>query len=84
MDVHFDHPSTFYCLSANRRSLKIADLDNEIVKGNFYESEMQSPTFPLFRIEKTIGLLGKGNKAQVMVKWLRWNKKFNSWLIRHR
>ena len=59
---------------------KIADLDGEIVKANFYEAEMQKLTQPsdLYRIEKIAGRSGKGKKAQVLVKWLGWDKKFNS------
>jgi len=48
----------------------------------FYEAEKQKITQPsaLYRIKNIIRRRGKGKKAQVLVKWLGWDKKFNSWI----
>ena len=33
-----------------------------------------------FKIEKVIKSVGKGSKKQILVKWLGWPEKFNSWI----
>ncbi|KAG1666595.1 putative uncharacterized transposon-derived protein F54H12.3 [Nymphon striatum] len=55
---------------------KIADYNEEEVKGTFYKQELQKTNQDIFRIEKIIKK--KGNKS--LVKWLGYPDEFNSWV----
>ena len=54
----------------------INDLNDEKVKGSFYEKELQETDQEEFRIEKVIKK--KGNK--LFVKWKGYDHSFNSWI----
>ena len=54
----------------------INDLNDEEIKGSFYEKELQTANQKLFRIEKVIKR--KGNK--LYIKWKEYNNSFNSWI----
>ena len=63
---------------SNIISYKIKDLNNEIIKGIFYEKELQKTRddgdeYIIEKILKT-----KGN--QIYVKWRGYNSSFNSWI----
>ena len=55
---------------------KIADLNQEEIRGSFYESELQKTSQQLFRIEKVI----KRGKKKSLVKWKSYSDDFNSWV----
>ena len=58
---------------------ELQDIDGEIVKGTFYEGELQKVLISddtMYRIEKV--LHHRGN--QLLVKWWGWPKKFNSYI----
>ena len=55
---------------------KIADLNEEEIKGSFYEPELQKTSQQLFRIEKVI----KRGKKKSLVKWKGYSDDFNSWV----
>ena len=55
---------------------KIADLNEEEIKGTFYEPELQKTSQELFRIEKVI----KRGKKKSLVKWKGYSDDFNSWV----
>lgn len=55
---------------------RLVDLNEEEVKGTFYEQELQKSDQQVFRIEKV--LRRKGKKA--LVKWLGYPESFNSWV----
>jgi hypothetical protein len=55
---------------------KVRDLNGEEINGTFYEQEMQKSTQDTFRIERV--LKTKGNK--LLVKWMGYSEKFNSWV----
>ncbi|WAR29498.1 hypothetical protein MAR_003066 [Mya arenaria] len=64
----------------HRRTLpiyRLRDLQDEEIKGTFYESELQKKnnTFKIDKIEKT---KGKGKYKQYFVKWKYYPKQFNS------
>jgi len=65
---------------------KIADLDGEIVRGNFYEAEIQKITQPsdLYRIEKIVGRRGKGKKHKYWLNGWDGTKSLILGLTRHR
>ena len=85
----FDKPSSnikwseelFKIHSINKSNVityKIKDLNNEIIKGIFYERELQKTnnTSEVYIIEKII----KKNKNKYFVKWRNYSNDFNSWV----
>ena len=63
---------------SNVLTYKIKDLNDEIVKGIFYEKELQKTrnTSDEYIIEKIL----KINKNKIYVKWKGYNSSFNSWI----
>ena len=62
---------------------KIEEYDGTMVKGTFYEHELQHVDVTdddLFRIDRIIKKRGKGNNAEALVAWKNWPAKYNSWL----
>ena len=62
---------------------KLKELDGELIKGTFYETELQKVIEPkdhLFRVEKVLRRRGKGGQAEVLVHWKGWPKKYDSWI----
>lgn len=68
---------------------QIKSWDNEIIVGEFYKEELQKTLVTqdsetLYEVEKeierrTVG--GKKNRrVEVLVKWLGWSKRFNTWI----
>ena len=57
---------------------KIKDLNDEIIKGIFYEKELQNTknTSEVYVIEKII----RRNKNKYLVKWRNYSNDFNSWI----
>ena len=57
---------------------KIKDLNNEIIKGIFYEKELQKTknTSEVCIIEKII----RRNKNKYLVKWRNYSSNFNTWI----
>ena len=53
---------------------KLKELDGELIKGTFYETELQKV------IEKVLRRRGKGGQAEVLVHWKGWPKKYDSWI----
>ena len=62
----------------NPVTYKVKDLNNEEIKGSFYESELLKAEQDVFRIEKVIKRDYKTKRA--LVKWRGYPDKFNSWL----
>ena len=61
----------------------LKDNSGEPVTGTFYEAELQSVIVDknkVFKIEKVLARKKTGRKKLVLVKWLGWPQKFNSWL----
>lgn len=62
---------------------KLADCGGEVLKGTFYDPELQQVIIDknkVFKIEKILDRKKSGRKSQVLVKWLGWPEKFNSWV----
>ena len=62
---------------------KLKELDGELIKGTFYETELQKVIEPkdhLFRVEKVLRRRSKGGQAEVLVHWKGWPKKYDSWI----
>ena len=63
---------------SNVITYKIKDLNDKIIKGNFYERELQKTknTSEVYIIEKII----RKNKNKYLVKWRNYSDDFNSWI----
>ena len=62
---------------------KLKEHDGELIKGTFYETELQKVIERkdhLFRVEKVLRRRGKGAQAEVLVHWKGWPKKYDSWI----
>ena len=61
----------------------IKDYDGDVIEGDFYGNELQKviqDDNKVYRIEKVLQKRKKNKKTEVLVKWVGWPRKFNSWL----
>lgn len=61
----------------------LVDWDDERVEGTFYEQELQATyvdSSTEYRIEKILKKRTKNKKKEVLVRWLHWPKKYDSWI----
>jgi len=63
---------------SNPINYKLKDLNNEEIKGSFYEPELLKAKQEVFRIDKVIRRDYK--KKQALVKWKGYSDYFNSWI----
>ena len=62
---------------------RLNDLQNEDIRGTFYESELQKVDYDentSFKIDKIIKTKGKGLNKQLLVNWKHYPNRFNSWI----
>ena len=60
---------------------KLKDTRNEIVKGTFYEPELQTAKQTTYRIEKVLKRrTTKAGKREIYVKWVGYSSQFNQWI----
>ena len=62
---------------------KLTDFEGENIDGSFYENELQKvdkPVDALFRIEKVVKRRRRNGKTELLIKWMGWPTKFNSWV----
>ena len=60
---------------------KLEDTHGEIVKGTFYEPELQLAKPDTYRIEKVLRRRTTAQgKREIFVKWLGYDKSFNQWI----
>ena len=62
----------------NPLTYKLKDLNNEEIKGSFYEPELLKAEQDVFRIDKVIKRDYKNKKA--LIKWKGYSDDFNSWI----
>jgi len=62
----------------NPITYKLKGLNNEEIKGSFYEPELLKAKQDIFRIEKIIRK--DHGKKQALVKWKGYTDDFNSWV----
>lgn len=61
---------------------KLEDMLGEDITGSFYKEELSKADEPdggLFIMDKVIKKRGRGNKAQGLIRWYGWPKKFDTW-----
>ena len=62
----------------------ILDWDGERVDGTFYEPELQPVTIDPtteYRVEKILKRCVRNKRKEVLVRWLHWPKKYDSWIL---
>jgi transposase InsO family protein len=60
----------------------IADANSEVIKGKFYEEELQlvqKPSDEFYEVEKILRKRKRGNKTEYFVKWKHYPDSMNSW-----
>ena len=62
----------------NPTTYKLKDLNNEEIRGSFYELELLKAKQDVFRIDKVIRRDYKNKRA--LVRWKGYNDNFNSWI----
>lgn len=63
---------------------RIRDLLGEDIEGTFYGKEVQKVSYnskASFKIDKIIDTRGRGVRREVLVKWIGYPAKFNSWVL---
>jgi hypothetical protein len=61
----------------------IEDYNGEIIKGSFYETELQKVVInpqKLYKIERILAERGKGKNKEYLVKWVGYPMQFNSYV----
>jgi transposase InsO family protein len=69
--------------SQGRDLYKLKDWGGDPIDGTFYSTELQSVTenpHQEYRIQDIIKKRTSQKKKEVLVKWLHWPKKYNSWI----
>ena len=59
---------------------KLKDKGDEEVKGTWYPEEVQPIAKNQYMIEQILKHRKRGRKSEVLVKWMGWPAKFNSWI----
>lgn len=70
-------------LKRTPRVYRIKDLLGEAIEGTFYDKEVQKVVYKpkaSFKIDKIIDTKGRGVRRKVLVKWVGYPAKFNSWI----
>ena len=59
---------------------KITDLMGEPVEGKFYKEQLRKTDQTIYRVDRILRKRkGKSGKAEVLVQWMGYPSKFNSW-----
>jgi hypothetical protein len=53
---------------------------DEVIKGRFYENEMQAANYDVFKVEKVLKKRIKKGVSEEFVKWKGWPEKYNQWI----
>lgn len=62
---------------------KVKDLNGEVLKGRFYEPELQAVDFDPsgeFQVDEILQSRGRGKKKEVLVSWKGYPESFNQWI----
>ena len=65
---------------------KLKDFDDESITGSFYEQELQKSDKnqnTAWKIDKILKTRKTKGQTMVLVSWLHWPSKFNSWIPQH-
>ena len=61
---------------------RLRDYADDEIEGVFYAEELQKvqKLDDIYKIEKILAQMEENSKVKVLVKWLGYDKKFNSWI----
>ena len=62
---------------------KLKDWSGEVIEGSFYEAELQAVNVDEgteYRVEKVLRRRTLNKQREVMVRWLHWPSKYDSWI----
>ncbi len=71
------------CIPRQPPVYRLKDYDGDVIEGVFYEEELQKIIVSKnksFKVEKIVGQKKQGKSMLVLVKWLGWPSKFNSYI----
>ncbi len=71
------------CIPRDPPIYRLSDYDGNVIDGVFYEEELQKIIVSknkAFKVEKILGEKKQGRSTLVLVKWLGWPSKFNSYI----
>ena len=71
------------CVARRPPVYRLKDYDGDIIDGSFYEPELQKIHIDVdkpFKMESILERKKEGSIHMVLVKWLGWPSKFNSWI----
>lgn len=80
--VHDNLPIPMYTLvdyDHNFEKASMDELKRNLIHGRFYENELQSAQFDVFKVEKVMRRRVRNGRREVLVKWKGWPSKYNSW-----
>ncbi|XP_041350753.1 uncharacterized protein LOC121369760 [Gigantopelta aegis] len=69
--------------SQNKDMYKLKDWGGDSIEGTFYATELQKVTEnpdQVYRIQEVLKKRTRNKKKEVLVKWLHWSSKYNSWI----
>ena len=75
--------SKVYMRPGSKPVYKLVDWSEDPIEGAFYEEELTAAAPPKdgrFKIDKILKARGRGRGKEVLVSWLHYPKKFNSWI----
>ena len=58
---------------------KIKDLAGEVLEGAFYKEQLQKTNQTIYGIERILEKRKRNGKEELLVKWMNYPDKFNSW-----
>ena len=70
-------------MKQNIACYKVKDVQNEPVSGIFYGQELQKTDYQedaVYKIENIVARRTRRGRREVLVKWLGWDKKHNTWI----
>lgn len=71
------------CIPRDPPVYRLCDYDGDVIDGVFYEEELQKisvSTNKTFKIEKFLDRRQEGRSTKVLIQWLGWPSKFNTWV----
>ena len=79
--VHSKLPIPMYTLVEYDYDFEAPEtLKEKMIKGRFYENELQSAKYDVFKVEKIVRSQVKNGVRGSVVKWKGWPDKYNSWV----
>ena len=62
---------------------RLEDWSGDDIEGTFYQQELQAVTVDentVYRVDKILQRRKRNNQREVLVRWLHWPRKYDSWI----